>query len=84
VDGVKHALLIKRDDFSESAASGNKIRKLEFIFADVLQEGSGYDGVLSIGGTQSNHCRSVSALAARLGMFMHALFFLVLVVFDFV
>jgi len=66
VDGKKHQLLVKRDDFSEMAASGNKIRKLEFIFAEVIQ--GGYDMVLSIGGTQSNHCRSVSVVAARLGV----------------
>jgi len=67
VDGKKHQLLIKRDDFSESAASGNKIRKLEFIFAEILRDAS-YDSVLSIGGTQSNHCRAVSVVAARLGL----------------
>jgi D-cysteine desulfhydrase len=67
VEGKKRNLLIKRDDFSEMAASGNKIRKLEFIFAEVKE--GGHDLVLSIGGTQSNHCRSVSAIAARLGIF---------------
>src|SRR5688572_24616719 len=43
------SLLLKRDDLSEGIAGGNKIRKLEFIFAEVL-EGK-HDCVISIGGT---------------------------------
>lgn len=35
---------------------GNKIRKLEFLLADALE--NGYDSVVTIGGEQSNHCRA--------------------------
>jgi len=59
-------MLIKRDDLSDFAASGNKLRKLEFIFPHVVA--GQHDWIISIGGTQSNHCRAVSAVAARLGI----------------
>jgi 1-aminocyclopropane-1-carboxylate deaminase/D-cysteine desulfhydrase-like pyridoxal-dependent ACC family enzyme len=55
VNGKEYNLLIKRDDLSDLTASGNKIRKLEFILPEVA-EGS-YDWIVSVGGTQSNHCR---------------------------
>eukprot|EP01126_Amoeba_proteus_P029058 TRINITY_DN2863_c0_g1_i2.p1 TRINITY_DN2863_c0_g1~~TRINITY_DN2863_c0_g1_i2.p1 ORF type:complete len:393 (+),score=75.86 TRINITY_DN2863_c0_g1_i2:78-1181(+) len=66
VKGKQFDLLIKRDDLSDMTASGNKVRKLEFIFPQILEES--YDWVISVGGTQSNHCRAVSAIAARLGI----------------
>jgi D-cysteine desulfhydrase len=59
-------MLIKRDDLSDMTASGNKIRKLEFIIADVLA--GSHDWVLSVGGTQSNSCRAVTAIASRVGL----------------
>lgn len=66
VNDKEFSLLIKRDDLSDLTASGNKIRKLEFILPEVIQ--GSYDWVVSIGGTQSNHCRAVSAVCARLGI----------------
>lgn len=59
-------LYIKRDDLTESIASGNKIRKLEYLMADALK--SGADTVVSYGGIQSNHCRAVAWAAAKLGL----------------
>ncbi len=56
---------IKRDDLSACAASGNKIRKLEYIFAEAQRQNC--DTVISCGGLQSNHCRSTAILAAQLG-----------------
>jgi 1-aminocyclopropane-1-carboxylate deaminase/D-cysteine desulfhydrase-like pyridoxal-dependent ACC family enzyme len=47
---------IKRDDVTDFLASGNKVRKLEFLLADAIQKGC--DSVVTIGGIQSNHCRS--------------------------
>jgi 1-aminocyclopropane-1-carboxylate deaminase/D-cysteine desulfhydrase-like pyridoxal-dependent ACC family enzyme len=47
---------IKRDDVTDFLASGNKVRKLEFLLADAIQKGC--DSVITIGGLQSNHCRS--------------------------
>ena len=57
---------LKRDDLTGSATSGNKIRKLEFIFAHALNNGC--DAVITCGGIQSNHCRTTALLAAQLGL----------------
>lgn len=59
-------LLVKRDDLTGSSLSGNKIRKLEFLFADAAAEGA--DTVITCGGEQSNHCRATAIAAAELGM----------------
>lgn len=64
-----HRIWIKRDDLSESVASGNKIRKLEFIFA--AAKAAGCDTLITCGGLQSNHCRATAALGARLGFNVH-------------
>ncbi len=59
-------LLFKRDDLTGSSLSGNKIRKLEFLFAEAAAEGA--DTVITCGGEQSNHCRATAIAAAELGM----------------
>jgi D-cysteine desulfhydrase len=59
-------LLVKRDDLTGSALSGNKIRKLEFLFAEAANEGA--DTVITCGGEQSNHCRATAIAAAELGL----------------
>lgn len=57
----------KRDDCNSGLAyGGNKVRKLEYLAADALQQGC--DTLVSIGGVQSNHTRQVAAVAARLGL----------------
>jgi D-cysteine desulfhydrase len=58
-------LLVKRDDLTGSTLSGNKIRKLEFLFAAAAAEGA--DTVITCGGEQSNHCRATAIAAAELG-----------------
>lgn len=62
-------LFIKRDDMTGSILSGNKIRKLEFLFYDLASKRS--DIVITCGGVQSNHCRAVAALCARSGIECH-------------
>lgn len=57
---------IKRDDLTGCVLSGNKVRKLEFIFADVLENRC--DTVITCGGVQSNHARATAFVAARLGV----------------
>jgi D-cysteine desulfhydrase len=57
---------VKRDDLSDCAVSGNKIRKLEFTIAQALEDGA--DTLLTCGGLQSNHCRATALLGARLGL----------------
>jgi D-cysteine desulfhydrase len=59
-------IFFKRDDFTGSELSGNKVRKLEFIMADAMAEGA--DTVLTCGGAQSNHCRATALAAVRAGL----------------
>ncbi|MDB4968287.1 MAG: pyridoxal phosphate-dependent enzyme D-cysteine desulfhydrase family [Myxococcales bacterium] len=59
-------LIIKRDDLTGAALSGNKIRKLEFLFAEAAAQGA--DTVITCGGEQSNHCRATAVAAAELGL----------------
>ncbi|HET8577804.1 MAG TPA: D-cysteine desulfhydrase family protein [Methylomirabilota bacterium] len=59
-------LFIKRDDLTGLLESGNKVRKLEFLVGDALQQGA--DTLVTCGTLQSNCCRAVSAVAARLGL----------------
>lgn len=59
-------LYIKRDDLTESIASGNKIRKLEYLLYDARQRGA--DAVITCGGVQSNHCRATTYAAVKMGM----------------
>lgn len=64
-------LWIKRDDCSGLSTGGNKTRKLEFLMADAAAREA--DCVITQGGTQSNHARQTSAIAARLGLECHLL-----------
>ncbi|MCP4447606.1 MAG: D-cysteine desulfhydrase family protein [Myxococcales bacterium] len=57
---------IKRDDMTGAELSGNKIRKLEFLLADAIEEGC--DTVITGGGQQSNHCRATALAATRMGL----------------
>jgi D-cysteine desulfhydrase len=59
-------VLFKRDDLTGSGLSGNKIRKLEFLFAEARAQGC--DTVVTCGGEQSNHCRATAIAAAQLGL----------------
>lgn len=59
-------LWVKRDDLTGLLESGNKVRKLEFLLADALSAGA--DTLITCGTVQSNCCRTVAAVAARLGM----------------
>jgi D-cysteine desulfhydrase family pyridoxal phosphate-dependent enzyme len=60
---------IKRDDETGLVTSGNKIRKLQFLLADAVQQER--DCVVTIGGWQSNHCRATAAAARELGIECH-------------
>ncbi len=59
-------IFCKRDDLTGSTLSGNKVRKLEFLFADAIAQGC--DTVLTCGGEQSNHCRATAFAATQLGL----------------
>ncbi|MCA0901050.1 D-cysteine desulfhydrase family protein [Microbulbifer agarilyticus] len=62
---------VKRDDLTESAMSGNKLRKLEFIVAEAKRIGA--DTLITCGGEQSNHCRATALAAAKCGLRAHLL-----------
>lgn len=64
---------VKREDLAGSTLTGNKVRKLEFLLADALDQGC--DGVVTVGGTGSNHIRATSLAARELGLQPHAMIF---------
>ncbi len=64
---------IKDDGASGSLYGGNKLRKLEFLFADALAQG--YGRVWTIGAIGSNHVTATSAWGRRLGIAVDALHF---------
>jgi len=57
---------LKRDDLNGVALGGNKLRKLELLAADARRHGA--DTLVTVGPPQSNHARTVAAVAAMLGM----------------
>ncbi len=59
-------LYVKRDDETGADLSGNKVRKLEFLLRDALDQKC--DIVLTCGGVQSNHCRATAVASRRLGL----------------
>lgn len=59
-------IYIKRDDFTGSEISGNKVRKLEFSLGEAL--GQGADMLITCGGIQSNHARATAVAAAKMGL----------------
>jgi len=63
------SLWIKRDDLSDGAFGGNKVRALEFLLGGVKRG----DTVLTIGGEGSTHVLATAYHAARLGARTHAI-----------
>jgi D-cysteine desulfhydrase len=59
-------LYVKRDDLTGLLESGNKVRKLEFLVGEALHQGA--DTLITCGTRDSNGCRAVAAVAARLGL----------------
>ena len=59
-------LLVKRDDRTGLALGGNKARKLEYVFAEILERQC--DVVVTVGGAQSNHAAMTAAAARKLGL----------------
>ncbi|MEZ4416808.1 MAG: 1-aminocyclopropane-1-carboxylate deaminase [Gemmatimonadota bacterium] len=65
--GGKVEVWAKREDCNSGIAyGGNKVRKLEYLVAEALDQGC--DTLVSIGGIQSNHTRQVTGVARHLGM----------------
>ena len=63
---LRAGLWVKRDDFSGCELSGNKVRKLEYLVAEALDQGA--DTLVTAGDVQSNHARATAVVAARLGL----------------
>ncbi len=60
-------LYAKREDCNSGLAfGGNKVRKLEYLVPDAIEQNC--DTLVTIGGVQSNHTRQVAAVAAKIGM----------------
>ena len=59
-------LWIKRDDQTGLAFGGNKTRKLEFLLAEAVANGS--NTLITAGAQQSNHCRQTAAAACKFGL----------------
>ncbi|KAK3636706.1 hypothetical protein LTR56_014007 [Elasticomyces elasticus] len=61
------ALWIAREDCNSGLAfGGNKVRKLEYVVHEALEQGC--DTLVTTGGIQSNHMRQTAAAAGFLGM----------------
>lgn len=59
-------IFIKRDDWTGFGFGGNKIRKQEFLFADLLKKG--VETIITTGGERSNHARMTAFVCAKLGL----------------
>ncbi len=62
-------IFIKRDDFTGTEISGNKVRKLEYSIQYALDHG--YDTVITTGAIQSNHARATAAVCAMMDLECH-------------
>ena len=62
-------LWIKRDDLTGLGLGGNKVRKLDLLVQDAVDQGC--DVLVTGGGRQSNHARVTAAAAARFGIGCH-------------
>lgn len=59
-------LLVKREDLTQTAGGGNKVRKLEYLLADAKAKGA--DTIITAGALQSNHVRQTAGACAKLGL----------------
>ncbi len=59
-------LWIKRNDQISEIMGGNKVRRLEFILADVLHQKK--EHVITLGGIGSNHCLALAIYCRQLGI----------------
>lgn len=68
-DALGKNIYIKRDDYTGSEISGNKVRKLEYTMQYVLDHG--YDTIITTGAITSNHARATAALCAKCNVSCH-------------
>ncbi|MGB0749957.1 MAG: pyridoxal-phosphate dependent enzyme, partial [Magnetospiraceae bacterium] len=66
----RHAtMFVKRDDATDLALGGNKVRQLEFYLGEAIRQNA--DTILITGAVQSNFVRLAAAAARRFGMDCH-------------
>lgn len=65
-----HAVI--RDDLMHPLCSGNKLRKLDFIFPQLIAAGA--TDIVTCGGAQSAHAAAVAVVAAERGISAHLVF----------
>ena len=65
-DAIGAEVWIKRDDIGSIGLAGNKVRKLEFVLAEAVDQG--HDTIVIIGAEQSNAARATAAACAQLGL----------------
>lgn len=62
-------LWVKREDCTGLGFGGNKLRKLDYVLREAIENGA--DSIVSGGVVQSNSQRQVAAAAAKLGLACH-------------
>jgi D-cysteine desulfhydrase len=66
-------ILFKRDDLTGMGLGGNKLRALEFLLADALEQGC--DSLVTGAGPQSNWAMLAALAATRYGLTPHLVFY---------
>ena len=69
------SLWIKRDDLSGPLGGGNKVRKLEYMFAAAHPDGGQRKRLFTIGPTGSNHARATAVYGKAAGFQVECLLF---------
>jgi D-cysteine desulfhydrase len=64
--GVEAEVWVKRDGLTHPAYGGNKVRKFEFVFGDVLRKKA--QAVLTGGGLGSHHTLATAVVARQFGL----------------
>lgn len=64
--GCQARIFLKCDDMAPLGGAGNKLRKLEYLVAEAIEQGA--DTLVTTGCLQSNHARLTAAVAARFNL----------------
>ncbi|MBP0588687.1 D-cysteine desulfhydrase family protein [Paraburkholderia sp. LEh10] len=59
-------IYVKRDDLMGLGGGGSKLRKLEYLLGEAIEQGA--DTIITVGARQSNHARLTAAAAAKAGL----------------
>ena len=62
-------IYIKRDDMTGIELSGNKVRKLEYVLKEAVDQGA--EIIITCGAIQSNHARATVVACRKLGLDVH-------------